>query len=518
MVIIMKKNFVKIMVTMMVMVTMISVVNPMTAYAARRTTGSDENGDYTVDSDGNKTYNGTNDNYTMIHTSNASSNASDSARHNGSYNGRDYSSYSYDNGNNSSNGGSNTDISNRPVFNLDSKYFDDDFFYQLNTKIYVPEIYKLSDFNRLVSNVSIFDYDESVDMSHLAKEYVAPVLEDGTSYMSIYGYTYVYSNDELTEAFMSKLSDDPMFRGLLMNADEYDELVSIYNTYADSCKYDVNTYVYHYIVDYIDIMYGDKLFNYDFYCEKYPMLASLYEFDEEALKQHFYSVGMFEGRQGIATFNVDNYTSATDDLAMYYIEYALSSDDETYEKTSKDAYQIRLYDLGFDAYVADVTPDHNSDTFVTDLATPYIQGELNALASERVRFQLGDFESYGHDRMSDFFFNNENGITVAGIDNALNGASENIAVAGENNYLSAMNDYSSQRFMDSMYSWRMCDSHYTAATSSQYIYVGQSYVYTDYNNTGTGYSQKAKRTFNTICTIMFSANDVKAINAYYDAQ
>ena len=70
----------------------------------------------------------------------------------------------------------------------------------------------------------------------------------------------------------------------------------------------------------------------------------------------------------------------------------------------------------------------------------------------------------------------------------------------------------------SMYSWRMCDSHYTAATSSKYIYVGQSYVYTDYNSTGTGYSQKAKRTFNTICTIMFSANDVKAINAYYDAQ
>ena len=77
MVIIMKKNFVKIMVTMMVMVTMISVVNPMTAYADRRIFGSDENGGYTIDSDGNKIYNGTNDNYTMIHPYNAGSNTSD---------------------------------------------------------------------------------------------------------------------------------------------------------------------------------------------------------------------------------------------------------------------------------------------------------------------------------------------------------------------------------------------------------------------------------------------------------
>ena len=79
MVIIMRKNFVKIMVTMMVMITMISVVNPMTAYADRRICGSDENGGYTIDSDGNKIYNGTNDNYTMIKPYKASSNTSDSA-------------------------------------------------------------------------------------------------------------------------------------------------------------------------------------------------------------------------------------------------------------------------------------------------------------------------------------------------------------------------------------------------------------------------------------------------------
>lgn len=401
---------------------------------------------------------------------------------------------------------------------LNPKYFDDDYFYQLNTAVLVPEIYALSDYNRLQSNTPVnYAYNSTIDVSHIIKKYVAPVTASGTSYMNVYDYTYVYSNDELTAAFMERMESDSALRNKIMTSNEYSDLVSVYNQYVNNANYDVNPYVYHYIAEYIDITYGDKLFDYDFYCEKYPSLAMLFEYDEEALKQHFYSVGMFEGRQAIDSFNVDNYTTDNDDFGTYYIKYVTTSDsNNSYKKSSSDKTQIRLYDVGFDSYVADVTPDHKSSTYVKDLASPYVQGELNAQACHRVRFQLGDYTAQGHNALT-AYKTHTNMLGVWGLkfsgtpfDGAENAWTEHVT-----------NVNSIPDLTDSMVGWRQCDSHYQAAISAEYIYIGQSHPYVDYNpNAGTsantGVGLRANKYYATVMTWMYNDYGASKISAYYE--
>jgi len=113
------------------------------------------------------------------------------------------------------------------IFN--PEYFDDDNFRQLNVTVYVPELYKLDSFNREIkANGTYTAYDDSVDLSHIETAYIAPVLSDGTTYMSIYDYTYAYSDDRMTEAFMNLIADDISLRNKLMLASEYTELVDVY--------------------------------------------------------------------------------------------------------------------------------------------------------------------------------------------------------------------------------------------------------------------------------------------------
>ena len=249
---------------------------------------------------------------------------------------------------------SNIDVTIEDV--LRPEYFSDEYFRQLNLNVVCEEIYDLPDFDRLIDiDTYEFDYwDDSIDISHLSDDYVAPVLDDGTIYMSTYDLTYVYSNDDMTAAFMDLMAVDKTLRKKIMTSAEYTELVDIYAEYADSKQYDVNPYVYHYIVELIDYVYGDKLFDYDFYCEEYPAVALLHEYDKDALKQHFYSVGLFEGRQACENFNVDNYTVKTTDLGECFIKYATSDDNASYEMTEDDVRQIRLYDIAFEAYVLEV--------------------------------------------------------------------------------------------------------------------------------------------------------------------
>lgn len=398
---------------------------------------------------------------------------------------------------------------------LKPEYFDDDNFYQLNVGIIPKNVYALSDYNRLQTTPDRdWAFDKSVDASHIAKSYVAPVTDKGVSYMSEYDYTYMFSNDELTAAFIKLMKTNVALRNKIMTSAEYSDLISVYNTYVNDNKYDVNSYVYHYIVEYIDITYGNKLFDYDYYCRKYPALAVLFDYDEDALKQHFYSVGMFEGRQAIKTFNVDNYTTDTKDLATYYIKYVTSSDSsKSYKRTSKDAMQIRLYDVGFDSYVADVALDHKSKTFVKDLATPYVQGELNALMGDRIRYQLGNIDAYGHNCMQAFAYDNNTVLQIwkVTLGHGLNGTSENATTSGVANINSLPNH------IDSMIYWRTCTSHYEAAINDKYVYVGQAHPFVDYNpNPGTtGDLRHTKKYIITTMTWMFTPGTAKAINDYY---
>jgi len=234
--------------------------------------------------------------------------------------------------------------------------------------------------------------------------------------------------------------------------------------------------------------YGKKLFDYDFYCETYPMLALLFKYDEEALKQHFYSIGMFEGRQGCESFNVDHVTNDNDDFATYYISFATGS---TFyvstNRTNSDKVQIRLYDPAFESYILDVAPDHKSDTYLKDMPSAYIQSELNAIASIRAQYELGHFELGAHELMYGFL--DDYMSQYMDVDNLYydhNGeckytGSSYIDASLFNNTL--LNDNRVQKESDTMIEWRQCDKHYAAAISDRWIYVGQGHVYTDYNPT-----------------------------------
>lgn len=368
-----------------------------------------------------------------------------------------------------------------------SEYFNDRYFRQLNVAVYVPELYTLDSFNREVKATGKYTaYNDTVDLSHIETAYIAPVLEDGTSYMSIYDYTYAYSNDDMTAAFMNLLAENSSLRNKLMSNSEYSELTEVYDKYRNS-EYDVNTYVYHYIADYLDLKYGKMLFDYDFYCETYPMLALLFDYNKEALKQHFYSIGMFEGRQGSKLFNVDNYNTSDNDtdLASYYITYVTSAPTfNTPVRTDADRVQVKLYDPAFESYVLDVTPDHHAPAFEHHLPSAYVQGELNAVASNRAYYELGDYDINAHDLMEDFagtYLTDHMGSNKY----VRNHYGECKYTASSYVNFNALNNARVQKESDTMIAWRRCESHYNMATNARWLYVGQGHVYADYNPTAS---------------------------------
>lgn len=61
------------------------------------------------------------------------------------------------------------------------------------------------------------------------------------------------------------------------------------------------------------------VFDADYYMEQFPMLAYQYHYDEALLLRHFQTVGVHEGRQGSADFNVADYMSKCgDDVRAFY--------------------------------------------------------------------------------------------------------------------------------------------------------------------------------------------------------
>ena len=79
------------------------------------------------------------------------------------------------------------------------------------------------------------------------------------------------------------------------------------------------------------------VFDADFYMESFPMLALQYNYDEELLLRHFQTVGIHEGRQGSADFNIGAYfmncdTSFYDSFEYnfegYYFYYMLNYETE----------------------------------------------------------------------------------------------------------------------------------------------------------------------------------------------
>lgn len=88
---------------------------------------------------------------------------------------------------------------------------------------------------------------------------------------------------------------------------------------------------------YVDACDWSLVFDADYYMNAFPMLAMQYHYDEDLLLQHFQTVGIHEGRQGSADFNVGAYFTNCDveiwntfeyDVEGYYFYYMLNYNNE----------------------------------------------------------------------------------------------------------------------------------------------------------------------------------------------
>ena len=88
---------------------------------------------------------------------------------------------------------------------------------------------------------------------------------------------------------------------------------------------------------YVEMCDWNLVFDADYYMAQYPMLAMQYHCDKDLLLRHFQTVGIHEGRQGNASFNVDAYNfNCSDDVynafhnhgECYYLYYMLHYDTE----------------------------------------------------------------------------------------------------------------------------------------------------------------------------------------------
>ena len=416
-------------------------------------------------------------------------------------------------------------------------YFNDTYFVQMNTVVFADsDLYKENNIQdkQSVSSYASTESTTSADYSHISKGYIAPILDNGYSYMNKYDYTYCWSNDSQVASYMSLVSADSKIWDKANSTTEYNELVKTYDTYKSSNTYDVNTYVDHYIIVALNDAYGKYLFDCDYYMKKYPALSFLYDYDETALMYHFYTIGMYEGRQGCKDFNVHaymrtNYSTTSDyknstNLAKYYIKYAESryagTSSKTYNKNSSDPLQLRLYDPSFDAYFETVNYYRNkeglSDYKEVDIFT---QGELNALANYRCRYDVLNADSYAHNyaqTVGKTFYNK-------GIINSNtwhNGYGENKALlkysTSKYGVSNVLNHASDLRSNESMYFWKLCDSHYTAATqNSAYVATAQSHIYVNecFTSGGTNIDPEKVGTvvdqnYGIVFTLYFKSTDI----------
>ena len=78
------------------------------------------------------------------------------------------------------------------------------------------------------------------------------------------------------------------------------------------------------------------VFDFEYYLDRYPEVAEVYGYSEEAALQHFINFGMSEGRRGNEEFNVKSYKNRypdlrltfEDDLPSYYIHYITNGKSE----------------------------------------------------------------------------------------------------------------------------------------------------------------------------------------------
>ena len=156
---------------------------------------------------------------------------------------------------------------------------------------------------------------------------------------------------------------------------------------------------------YVDACDWSLVFDADYYMEQFPYLALQYNYDEDWLLYHFQTIGIHEGRQGCADFNVRVYLDSTssdnghiyetfdDNWECYYIYYMLNYDSQkSLETKSKDGIEAKFqYKTILTYNQAKELDQLNTLRAENNLPALQINSELNAFANYRARI---DFEGH----------------------------------------------------------------------------------------------------------------------------
>lgn len=147
----------------------------------------------------------------------------------------------------------------------------------------------------------------------------------------------------------------------------------------------------------------DKVFDAKYYKKAFPILAALYNNNDDALLRHFVTVGIHEGRQGNEIFNPAEYAVKCDrklNLLLqdsyegYYIQYMSEANPKEYP--GKDyPKQAKLVLTALQKSEIAGTNKLRSQDGVSDIT---LSSELNALASYRAYMDCVDHKS-AHDWM-----------------------------------------------------------------------------------------------------------------------
>ena len=184
-------------------------------------------------------------------------------------------------------------------------------------------------------------------------------------------------------------SDDFCRCGLDYSENPYDvdyDYGDLYQSYVDACDWSL-------------------VFDADYYAEQFPYLALQYNYDKDWLLYHFQTIGIHEGRQGCADFNVRVYLDSTcydnghiyetfdKNWECYYFYYMLNYDSQkSLETVAKDGINAKTqYKTVLTYNQAKELDQLNALRAENNLPALQINSELNAFANYRARI---DFEEH----------------------------------------------------------------------------------------------------------------------------
>lgn len=247
----------------------------------------------------------------------------------------------------------------------------------------------------------------------------------------------------------------------------------------------------------VEVCDWSLVFDADYYMEQFPMLAYLYHYDKDLLLEHFQTVGIHEGRQGNAKFNVGVYYYTCSDAVYkafqknyegYYLYYMLHYDTEKNVNTiniPEGKKKYKQYKTVKTIIQAEELVNINKYRAEVDVADVAYNSELQAFANYRAyinvkeNWDAHDWTIAQGDKIWDILriMTKTDGNSLA----------ENNVTMGRNN---AKKEYMSiPAFYNSYYHSK---KHYEAMVNPKYNYVGVSNAYFGKNNQLNTYKKSNK--------------------------